>query len=80
MRIPDGTVACNAINALAKHAARGDEDAKASLGEYMISGQVEHMRDFACSSLAEIVDESDAGRAPRFEHGLSERIFDDADL
>jgi hypothetical protein len=41
----------------------------------MVSGQVEHMRDIACSSLAEIVDEADAELAPRFENGLSDELI-----
>ena len=68
----DGGAACDTINALTKHASKGDDDAKTILADYFVSGQVEHMRDFACSSLAEIVSESDAELAARFEDGLSD--------
>jgi hypothetical protein len=68
----DGSAACDAINALTKHASKGDEDAKAILAEYMVNGQVEHMRDFACSSLAEIVDDSDSELAAHFDDGISD--------
>ena len=72
MTATNGKVACNAIDGLAKLAKKGDGDAKASLAEYMIDGGMDHVRDFACSSLAELVDESDKELAPRFEEGLSD--------
>jgi len=68
----DSRAACDAINALAKHASEGDRGAKETLAEYMASGQVEHMRDFACASLAETLNESDWELAPGFEAGLSD--------
>jgi hypothetical protein len=37
----DGGAACDAINALTKHATKGGEDAKTTLAEYMVSGQVD---------------------------------------
>jgi len=67
----DGKVACDAINALTKHATKGDADAKAALAEYTKNGQVTHIRTFACSSLARIVNESDRELAHLFEQGLS---------
>ena len=75
MAATDGGVACDAINALAKHAAKGDESAKQALADYMLSGQVEHMRDFAGAMLAEEVDESDASLAPQFKAGLTDEAI-----
>ncbi|MEO1618307.1 MAG: SMI1/KNR4 family protein [Planctomycetota bacterium] len=68
----DGGAAYDAISALGQHADKGDDDAKMKLAEYMLGGQVEHMRDSACSLLAEVVNESDSELAPRFEAGLSD--------
>lgn len=68
----DGGIACDAIIALGKHASTGDVDAKAILVEYMASGRVNHMRDFACSSLAKTVGQSDVELALQYENGLSD--------
>lgn len=67
-----GQLACNAVDGLAKLAKKGDGEAKASLAQYMIAGRIDHVRDFACSSLAELVDHSDKELAPRFEEGLED--------
>ena len=69
----DGGKACDAINALAKHAKKGDADAKAVLAEYSGTGKVKHMRDFACSLLAGIADEADHELAGVFERGLPDK-------
>lgn len=69
----DGGKACDAINALAKHAKKGDADAKAVLAEYTGEGKVNHMRDFACSLLAGVADEADHEFAGVFERGLSDK-------
>jgi hypothetical protein len=71
MATTDGKVACDAINALTKHAIKGDADAKAGLAEYTENGQVIHYRTHACASLAKIVNESDRELAHLFEQGLS---------
>ena len=68
----DGVVACDAIKGLGKHAQKGDADARATLAEYIHGGKVEHMRDFACSCLANLVDESDREFADVFMHGLAD--------
>lgn len=75
MTATDGEVACDAVDGLTKHARKGDEDAKASLAEYMIDGQLDHVRNFACSSLAELVDDSDKELASQFEQGLSDDVI-----
>lgn len=71
----DGVEACGAIDSLAKHARKGDADAKTVLGEYMLEGAIEHMRDHACSCLAELVDDSDSELVSSFESGLSDQTI-----
>jgi len=68
----DGGVACDAINALAKHVQKGNMEAKAVLAEYAGNGPVEHMRSFACATLAKLVDESDFATVEVFRCGLSD--------
>ena len=68
----DGSAACNAINKLTKLAQNGDPQAKNILAEYVVCGAIDHMRDHACGSLAEIVTESDAEVATVFQKGLSD--------
>jgi hypothetical protein len=68
----DGRDACDAINALTKHAAKGSEDAKQALAAYARDGSIDHMRDFACSSLADVVTEADVEFVALFRHGMSD--------
>jgi hypothetical protein len=68
----DGGAACDAINALARRARKGDAAAKRALGEYVSNGSIGHMREFACYSLAQTVTEADADLAAVFRGGLSD--------
>jgi len=68
----DGGVACDAINTLAKHANRGNNQAKEVLALYVREGRINHMRTFACSCLAESVKEPDGEFAGVFRERLSD--------
>src|SRR5262245_37443536 len=67
----DGGAACDAIKALARRAQKGDAAAKRALGEYVSKGPLDHMREYACASLAGTVTEADADLAAVFQGGLS---------
>jgi len=66
-----GINASDAIISLGKHVAKGDEDAKSVIVEYFEDGRLNHVRAFACSTLAEFVDESDTSLVKMFHAGLS---------
>lgn len=68
----DGSVACDAINSLAKLAKEGTIGAKDVLAAYVFDGPIDHMRTHACASLAKIVTEADAKFATLFRRGLSD--------
>jgi hypothetical protein len=71
----DGEIGCDAINALAKQATKGDDDAKAALADYTLKGKLEHLRSFACSSLTYVAGVADHELATVFERGLSDRTI-----
>jgi hypothetical protein len=68
----DGGAACDAINALAKLAKKGNEQAKQVLASYVNEGSISHMKAHACASLAEAVEEPRADLAAAFRRGLSD--------
>jgi len=68
----DGGVACDAINTLAKHANKGNGQAKRALALYVREGRIDHMRMHACSCLAESVKAADGEFAALFREGLSD--------
>lgn len=68
----DGGAACDAINKLTKHAKKGNAQAKQVLAEYTCNGRINHMREFACSNLAELVGEADIEFAEIFQRGLTD--------
>jgi hypothetical protein len=68
----DGIAACDAINALAKLAKNGNDQAQAVLALYVRDGQISHMRTHACSCLAESVKEPHADSAALFREALSD--------
>lgn len=66
----DGAVACNAIKSLGKRARTGSAEAKRILADYIGAGKVNHMRDFACSTLVETLSHDDSEFSAAFEQGL----------
>jgi hypothetical protein len=68
----DGSVACDAINFLAKQAKKGNDGAKTVLAQYATEGPINHIRVHACSCLAESVTEADREFAGQFRESLSD--------
>ena len=68
----DGGDACDAINALSKHANKGNDQAKEALAFYFREGRINHMRVHACSCLAESVKAPHVEFAALFREGLSD--------
>jgi hypothetical protein len=68
----DARVACDAINKLTKYAEKGSAEAKQTLAHYAKGGQIDHMREHACASLAGTVNETDAEFVSLFRQGLSD--------
>lgn len=68
----DGRVACDAIDKLAKLAAKGDNEAKAVLATYVRDGKIKHMKSHACSCLADAIKEPHPGFAAVFHEGLAD--------
>lgn len=66
----DGLEACDAINALAKLAKKGDIAAKNALALYVIDGSIKHMISHACAGLASAVAKPDPIFAATFKRGL----------
>jgi hypothetical protein len=63
--------ACDAINSLAKHAMKGNDQARHALALYVRKGQINHMRAHACSFLAKSVTEPDGEFAELFREAMS---------
>ncbi len=70
----DGSVACDAINALNKHAKKGNHKAKTVLAEYAETGRIPWMRTHACSCLAGTMMPADVEFSEVFERGLSDEL------
>jgi len=68
----DGVVACAVINKLAKHAKKGNKQAKKILAEYAESGSINHMKSFACSNVAEVACQTDIELTVLFRKGLAD--------
>ena len=68
----DGGIACDAINALAKLASKGNHKAKEVLALYVREGRINHMRTHACSCLAEGVKELHGEFVALFQENLSD--------
>jgi hypothetical protein len=68
----DGGVACDAINALAKHASKGNDKAMEVLALYVREGRINHMRSHACSCLAESIQEPNGKFVALFQENLSD--------
>lgn len=68
----DGKLACDAINELSRLARSGDDRAKMVLARYATDGQIGHMREHACASLASSVQDPNAEFAALFQRGLSD--------
>jgi len=68
----DGSVACDAINSLAKLAKKGNKEAKEVLAACVSDGSIDFMRKFACARLTETATEADAALATVFSRGLSD--------
>jgi SMI1 / KNR4 family (SUKH-1) len=66
----DGGAACDAINTLAKHAEKGNRQAKQVLALYIKEGRINHMRKHACFCLAESVKQPDGEFTELFREGL----------
>jgi hypothetical protein len=68
----EGGIACDTINALARHADKGNDEARQALALYIKQGRIKHMRTHACSCLAESVQEPADEFAALFREGLSD--------
>src|SRR5262249_37945938 len=68
----DGGAACDVINKLAKHAKKGSEQAKRILADFACNGSIDHIREFACASVAEAACETDVDLVPLFRKGLTD--------
>lgn len=68
----DGGTACDAINALGKHAKKGSQEAKRALADYALTGSIGHMRKHACACIAGAVTSSDVELVAVFQMGLSD--------